>query len=78
MRVIVSVMDAGPERSWTAQIVIACEHAGLKQDFKHLESEIYRVLARVDDPREVRNYLKAMKHRSEEWIERHQHLLGEK
>jgi len=66
------------ERSWTAQIVLASEHAGLAPMFKTLEHEMLRVLARVDDPKQVREYLTAMKHRSEEWIERHQHLLGEK
>lgn len=71
-------MSTARERNWTAHLVLASEHGGLAPLFKALEHEMYRVLARVDDPRDVREYLKALKHRSEEWIERHQHLMREK
>jgi hypothetical protein len=53
-------MGTDHEYSYTAHIVIASEHAGLSPVFKAFENEMYRVLARVDDPREVRNYLQAL------------------
>jgi hypothetical protein len=48
------------ERNWTAHVVIACEHAGLRPYFKALEAEMLHALARVDDPRDVVEYLKWM------------------
>ena len=65
---IVGVMETGVERTWTAHIVIASSHAGLAPHFRRLEEEILRVLARVDDPREVREYLKALKWASLMWM----------
>lgn len=55
------------ERNGTAHVVISSEHAGLKPHFKALEAEIYRALARADDPREVVHYLVAMRRASREW-----------
>lgn len=46
-----------PERNWTAHVVISSDHAGLRPYFKLLEAEIVRVLARIDDPRDVKRYL---------------------
>ena len=57
------------ERNWTAHVVIASEHAGLKPYFKSLEAEIYRVLARVDDPWVVRRYLNWLRLASRDWME---------
>ena len=47
-------MEAGFERNWTANVVIASDHAGLRKYFDGLQAEMYRVLARVDDPRALR------------------------
>lgn len=56
-------------------MVISTEHAGLRPHFKALENELYRVLAKVEDPREVMDYLKVLKLRSEAWamafVDRH-------
>ena len=50
-------MSPSDERNWTAQIVISFEHMGLKPFGQQLEYELRRVLARVDDPRDVKKYL---------------------
>lgn len=59
------------ERNWTAHLVISSEHAGLKPYFQALENEMRRVLARVDDPREVREYIDMLIWRSREWFAIH-------
>lgn len=56
------------ERNWTAQIVVASDHAGLRPYFKALEAEIYRVLARVDEPRLVAKYLDSLVESSRVWL----------
>lgn len=61
-------MDSSGERKWTAHVVIASEHAGLRPHFKQLEAEIYRVLARCDDPRAVMHYLSALRMASGAWF----------
>ena len=62
-------MAATGERNWTAQLVISCDHAGLRPHFKALENEMYRVLARIDDPRRVIAYLDVLMLRSKAWSE---------
>jgi hypothetical protein len=64
-------MSTPTERNWTAHLVISSEHAGLKPCFKQLEDEIYRVLAVVDEPRHVKEYLAAMRLASVDWLGRH-------
>jgi hypothetical protein len=49
-------------------LVVSCEHAGLKPTFKALEAELYRVLARIDNPRMVKNYLKWLVNQSRGWL----------
>jgi hypothetical protein len=56
------------ERTWTAQLVFSCEHAGLRPHFKRLENSLYSVLARVDDTRDVVAYLRFMRVQSEAWL----------
>jgi hypothetical protein len=65
---ITEQMATAAERNWTAHVVIASGHAGLAPHFKEMESEMYRVLARVDDPLDVREYLVAMGLASREWL----------
>ena len=60
-------MGTENERNWTAHLVISCEHAGLKPYFKALEAEVYRVLAHVDDSRQVCNYIADLIHASKTW-----------
>jgi hypothetical protein len=59
------------ERNWTAHLVIASDHAGLRPYFRELETEMLRVLARVDDPREVREYIRALKWASLMWMNKY-------
>ena len=63
----IGVMQTKAERNWTAQVVIASAHAGLRPYCALLEAEIRRVLARVDDPRVVRAYLKYLREESQKW-----------
>lgn len=67
-------MKTGGDRNWTAQIVISSDHAGLRPHFKRLEAEVMHVLARVDDPRDVRDYLDMMIMRSKVWGESYDSL----
>jgi len=64
---ITGVMSTPTERNWTAHVVLSCEHAGLRPYFKELEAELYHVLARVDDPRMVKDYLQVLRERSKAW-----------
>ena len=61
-------MSTATERNWTAHLVISCEHAGLRPYFKQLEAELYRVLARVDDPHDVCEYLQGIVGQSKDWF----------
>lgn len=63
-------MATETERNWTAHLVMSSEHAGLRPYFQKLEDEIRRVLARVDDPRWVKDYLIEMRLQSEAWLRR--------
>lgn len=66
---LVGVMDNLTERNWTAHVVISSDHAGLRPYFKLLEAEMLRVLARVDDPRDVKRYLVDMVQHSKRYAE---------
>ena len=61
------VMATEVDRNWTAHLVISSEHAGLKPLFKRLEAELYRALARIDDPKLVRAYLQSLIDASAAW-----------
>ena len=61
-------MATPTERNWTAHLVISSEHAGLRPYFKELELAMYKVLARVDEPRHVRYYLERLREASREWL----------
>lgn len=62
-------MATETERNWTAQIVVASDHAGLKPVFREFEGELLHVLARVDDPRDVVRYLKVLRGASRDWLD---------
>jgi hypothetical protein len=61
-------MATESERTWTAHIVISCEHAGLRPHFQELEYEIRHVLARVDDPRKVEDYVNFLSEQSQSYF----------
>ena len=71
-------MATEAERNWTAHLVIASEHAGLSPAFKMLENEIRRVLARVDEPRQVMDYLIELRLQSARWLRTYTALKDEK
>lgn len=66
------------QRNWTAQIVIASEHAGLRPIFKRLENELYHALAHMDEPTQVREYIMALRVASMEWREANSFQLSRK
>lgn len=71
-------MTTEVERNWTAQVVLASDHAGLKPEFERLQAEMYHVLARIDDPQKVRRYLETLRRASKDWLICHQAIHGEK
>ena len=75
---VIGVMATSELRSWTAQIVISSEHAGLRPYFKELEAEIRHVLARVDAPRDVLAYLRWLRVESGRWRAINENLLSSK
>lgn len=50
----------------------------MRPEFKRLESELLRVLARVDEPAEVRKYLDQLRAASVFWFVGYEALHGEK
>ncbi len=62
-------MGTSDEYRYTAHVVIASDHAGLSPVFKAFEREIYRVLARVEDPDDVKLYLEALRRASQHFID---------
>lgn len=71
-------MENTTERNWTAHLVISSEHAGLRPYFKALEAEMYRVLARLDDPRAVCMYVEWMRGQSGWWLNLHKRVHPDK
>jgi hypothetical protein len=71
-------MATSGNREWKASIVISSEHVGLRPHFKLLESELYRALARIEDPRKVTDYLRWMIGASANWVEINADVLREK
>jgi hypothetical protein len=69
-------MSTPTERNWTAHLVISSEHAGLQPVFKRLEAELYRALARIDDPRAVAAYLKFLRGCSNDWLASYSEMQG--
>lgn len=48
-------------------VTLSSDHAGIAQELKRLEREIYRVVACMRDPRAVRDYLQAIGQASYRW-----------
>lgn len=66
------------QRNWTAHLVIACEHAGLRPYFQGLQDEMYHALARIDDPRKVVDYLRWLRGASAAWLQVNADVIAEK
>jgi len=58
-------MEKPDVRNWTANIVIAFDDYPLKDFGRALEDEIRFVLARIDDPLEVVDYINFLRRESE-------------
>jgi len=56
-----------------ATIVLSSNHTGIAQQLSGLERDMYRVLARVDDARKVRDYLAHLRLASMQWLEENPH-----
>jgi len=57
-------MEAG---RFKVMVNMSSDHAGIAAELSKLEREIYGVVARVDDPRQLRDYLQVLELRSKAW-----------
>lgn len=55
-----------PDR-WKATIVLSSDHAGINRELASLESGLLRILASIDDPRKVRDFLSDVKQEMIAW-----------
>jgi len=62
---IIGVMEPA---KFKMMVTMSSDHAGIARELKWLEREIYRVVARVDDPRKVRDYLRHLESASQAWL----------
>lgn len=51
---------------------MSSDHAGIAKALKHLEREIYRVVAHIDDARKLRDYIGHLDFESQQWCIDHQ------
>jgi len=57
-------MEAGRFR---VMVNMSSDHAGIAAELKKLEREIYRVVAHLDEPRKLRDYLVYLRDKSTFW-----------
>ena len=57
------------DRRWNAILGMSSDHAGIDRELGRLRAELYYALARIDDPRRVRDYIAALRIASLEWRE---------
>lgn len=55
-------------------VTLSSDHAGVAKELKRLEREIYRVVARIEDPRHVRDYLVRLACASSLWLHDNPHF----
>lgn len=46
---------------WKATVVLSSDHAGIQAELGALETALLETLARIDDPRKVRDFLRAIR-----------------
>lgn len=56
------------DNRWKVTLGMSSDHAGINIELGFLRTEMYRVLARIDDPRRVRDYIERLRWRSREWF----------
>jgi hypothetical protein len=71
-RPITEQMATPRKNPWKAMIVFSSEHAGLFRPFALLEDDMLGTLAQLDDARQVRDYLTALREASDKWLIEHQ------
>ena len=54
-------MATRTDNRWKAIVTLASDHGGIGPELQKLENEIIRVLARLDDPRKVRDYVQFLR-----------------
>lgn len=57
-------------------VALSSDHAGIAAELKRLEREMYRVVARIEDPRYVRDYLLRLQTTSKLWLEAHPYVAS--
>ena len=57
-------MEAG---RFKVMVNMSSDHAGIAAELKKLEREMYRVIAHVDDPRKLRDYIERLGAESQQW-----------
>ena len=57
----------GEANRWRATIAMSSDHAGIGQELAWLERDILAALARIDDPRQVRAYIRWLEVSSFNW-----------
>lgn len=55
---------------WKAVIAMSADHTGINQSLGWLQYELLRSLARIEDPRRVRDFLKHLGIESRAWCDR--------
>jgi hypothetical protein len=61
-------MATPTKNPWRASIALSSDHAGINRELGRLQSDMYRTLAAVKDPRRVRDYLNIMRGASLQWL----------
>jgi hypothetical protein len=54
-------------------VTMTSDHAGMARELQHLETEMRHVLARADDARDTRDYVRWLVNMSKEWLKKHPH-----
>lgn len=55
-------------------VTLSSDHAGIARELGKLEREIYRVVARIEDARHVRDYLIRLQCASAAWLRDNPHF----
>lgn len=56
---------------WKATVVLSSDHAGIQAELGALETALLETLARIDDPRKVRDFLRAIQVEIRVWCRKY-------
>ena len=65
---LIEQMSNRVDNRWKAVLGMSSDHAGIDRELRSLQSTLYRVLARTDDARHVRDYLRYLVNVSQEYL----------